>query len=180
MSACLVYLSLMGLTVSYRHAWRRDLSSGLGLPFPRMMARRPCHLERDFDWLQGWPMPTRENQQIICCLCSPLFPRYQHMMISRQNRIGKRFIHIPSPPDIMSLAGNCILCADILSDIFPAWHHVVDGELHFMCRSFLQYIPGAQLRLPDPRKRTSDWGRHTLSFRPTRPATVSSQRPHYP
>ena len=107
MSAWLVYFSLMGLTVSYRHAWRRNLSSGLGLPFPRMMARRPFRLERDFDWLQWWPMRTQENQQIICCLCSPLFPRYQQMLIYRQYRTGKRFIHHPSPPDIMSLAGNC-------------------------------------------------------------------------
>ena len=96
MSAWLVSLSLMDLTVSYCHAWRRDLLSGLGLPFPRTMARRQCYLERDFDWLQGWPMPTQENQQIICCLCSPLFPRYQQMLISYQNRTGKRFIHLPS------------------------------------------------------------------------------------
>ena len=49
MSAWLVSLSIMGLTVFYRHVWRRDLLSGLGLPFPRIMTRRPCHLERDFD-----------------------------------------------------------------------------------------------------------------------------------
>ena len=39
------------------------------------------------------------------------------MLISRQNCTGKRFIHLPSPPDIMSLAGNCNLCADLLCDI---------------------------------------------------------------
>ena len=65
-------------------------------------------------------MPTRENQQIICCLCSPLSPfLYQHMLISRQNCTGKRLIHLTSPPDIMSLAGNCTSCADLLCDISP-------------------------------------------------------------
>ena len=53
MSAWLVSLPLMELTVSYRHVWSRDLSSGLGLPFPRMMAHRPCDLERDFDFFSG-------------------------------------------------------------------------------------------------------------------------------
>ena len=53
MSAWLVSLSLMGLMVSYRHVWRRDLPSGLSLPFPIMMARRPFHLERDFDLFAG-------------------------------------------------------------------------------------------------------------------------------
>ena len=45
------------------------------------------------------------------------FPRYQQMLISRQNRTGKRFIHLPSPPDIMSLSGNYNSCADLLSDM---------------------------------------------------------------
>ena len=53
MSAWLVSLSLMGLTVSYRHVLRRDLLSGLGMPFPRMMAHRTCHLEWDFDLFAG-------------------------------------------------------------------------------------------------------------------------------
>ena len=40
------------------------------------------------------------------------------MLISRQNHTGKIFIHIPSPPDIMSLARNCISCEDLFCDIY--------------------------------------------------------------
>ena len=50
---------------------------------------------------------------------SPFPPRYQQMLILRQNRMGKRFIHLPSPPDIMSLAGKCNSCADLFCDISP-------------------------------------------------------------
>ena len=74
-------------------------------------------------------MPTRENQQIICCFCSPPFPQYQQMLISRQNRTGKRFTHLPSPPDIMSLAGNCNSGADIFFDISPLCAAVIARSL---------------------------------------------------
>ena len=107
----------MVLTVSYRHTWRRDLSSGLGLPLPRMMACRPCHLERDFDCFRdgSCQLGRTSSSSDVCVL--PYFPRYQQMLSSRQNRTGKRFIHLPYPPDIMSLAGNCNSCADLLCDI---------------------------------------------------------------
>ena len=52
-------------------------------------------------------------------LCPPPFPRYQQMLISRQKFTGKMFIHLPSLPDIMLLAGKCNSCADLLSDISP-------------------------------------------------------------
>ena len=109
----------MGLMVSYRHAWRRDLSSGLGLPFPRMMACCLCNLEREFDcFREGSCQLWRTSRSSYVCLL-PLFPCYQQMLISRQNRTGNRFIHLPSPSDIMSLAGNCISCADLFCDISP-------------------------------------------------------------
>ena len=109
----------MGLTVSYRHAWRRNLSSGLGLPFPIMMARRPCHLERDFDCFRdgSCQLGRTSRSSVVCVL--PFFSRYQQMLISCQNHTGKRFIHIPSPPDMMLLVGNCISCADLFCDISP-------------------------------------------------------------
>ena len=109
----------MGLTVSYHHACRRDLSSGLGLPFPIIMACWPCHLERYFYCFRDGPcqLGRTSRSSDVCVL--PFFPRYQHMLISCQNRTGKRFIHLPSPPDIVSLAGNCNLCADLLFDISP-------------------------------------------------------------
>ena len=96
-----------------------NLSSGIGLPFPRMMARRPFHLEQDFDCFRGGScqLGRTRRSSVVCVL--PFFSRYQQMLISCQNRTGKRFIHLPSPPDIMSLAGNCILCADIFCDISP-------------------------------------------------------------
>ena len=109
----------MGCKVSYHHAWRRDLSSGLGLPFPRMMARRPCHIERDFDCFRDGSCQLRRTSRSSAVCVLPLFPRYQHMLISGQNRRGKRFIHLPSPTDIMLLVGNCNSCADLLCDIYP-------------------------------------------------------------
>ena len=60
----------------------------------------------------------RTSRSSAVCV-PPLFPWYQQMLISRQNRTGKRFIHLPSLPDIILLAGNCNLCADLLSDISP-------------------------------------------------------------
>ena len=75
MSACLVSLSLMGLTLSYCHVWRRDLSSGLGLPFPRMMARRRCHLERDFDLFAGMAHANSgQPADHLMFVFSPLYP----------------------------------------------------------------------------------------------------------
>ena len=149
----------MGLTVSYRHAWRRDLSSGLGLPFPIMMAHQPFHLERDFDCLRGGSCQLDRTSRSSVVFVLPFFSPYQHILISRQNHTGKILIHLLSPPDVMSLAGNCILFADISCDIslpdimslaghwisyqgtflwhIPAWHSVVGGELNFVCRSFL-------------------------------------------
>ena len=105
--------------MSYRHAWRRNLSSGLGLFFPRMMACRQCHLERDFYCFRDDSCKLRRTSisSDVCVL--PPFPWYQHMLISGQNRRGKRFIHLPSPPDIMSLAGNCISYAGPFSNIPP-------------------------------------------------------------
>ena len=75
MSAWLVSMYLMGLTVSYRHVWRRDLLSGLGLAFPRMMARRPCHLERDFDLFAGMAhSKSGEPADHLLFVFSPFYP----------------------------------------------------------------------------------------------------------
>ena len=107
----------MGLTVSYHHAWRRNLSSGLGLPFPRMMARRPCHIERGFDFSGMAHANSVELADHLLFVFSPFSPRYQQMLISCQNRTGKRFIHLPYLPYIMPLGGNCNSCTNLLFDI---------------------------------------------------------------
>ena len=178
----------MGLTVSYRHVWRRDLSSGLSLPFPRMMARRPCHIEQDFDCFRDGSCQLRRTSRSSAVCVPPFPPWYQHMLISRQNRTGKRFIHLPSPPDIMSLVGNCNSCADLLCDISPPDIMLLAGNCIPYAGPFFNIPPRTQRQSPDPRRRTSDRGLtcewmlrlHKLSLRPTRPAPVPSQRPRYP
>ena len=148
-------LFLMGLTVSYRHAWRRDLSSGLSLPIPRMMACRPCYLERDFDCFRdgSCQLGRTSRSSPVCVL--PFPPCYQQMLISRQNRTGKIFIYLPSPPDIMLLAGNFNSCADLLCDISPPDIMSLAGTCilysghffdiyPFLCSCDLQIIGGGQ------------------------------------
>ena len=107
-------------------------------------------------------------------------PCYQQMLISRQNRTGKRFIHLPSPPDIMLLAGN----ATRVQIFYVTYTRLT--SCRWRRTSFrmqvlsLIYPLYAQRRLPYPRRRTSDRGpkwerrrrRHTLSLRSTRPAPV--------
>ena len=156
MSTWLVSLSLMGLTGSYRHAWRRNLLSGLSLPFPRMMARRPCHLERNFDCFRdgSCQLGRTSISSAVCVL--PFLPCYQQMLISRQNRTGKRFINLHSLPDIMSLAGNCNSCTDRLCDISPPdIVSLVGNCISYAGTVFDTPPPCAQRRSPDPCRRTS-------------------------
>ena len=120
---------------------------------------RPCHLERDFDCFRdgSCQLGRTSRSPSVCVL--PLFPRYQQMLIYRQNRTWKRFIHLPSPPHIMSLAGNCNSCADL----YVTYPHMTScrwrGTAFCMQVLSLIYISfSAQRRSPDPRRRTRNWG----------------------
>ena len=64
--------------------------------------------------------------------------------------MGKRFIHLPSPPDIMLLAGNCILCADLFYEISPPDIMSLAGNCILYAGTFFF----SQRRSPDPRRKT--------------------------
>ena len=132
----------MGFTVSYRHAWRRDLSSGLGLPLPRMIAHLPCHLERDFDYIRdgSCQLGRTSISSAVCVLPSPpptLSTDVDFPLKSYGNKIHSYPLHAWHHV----VGGELQLLRRYFMWHIPTWHHVVGKELYFVCRSFLWYIP---------------------------------------
>ena len=95
----------------------------------------------------------REPANHLLFLFSPSPPPLSTDVDLPSKSYRNRFFHLPFPPDIISLSGNFISCADLFCDISPPDIMLLPGNcISFAGPFFLQR------QTPDPRRRTRNRG----------------------